>query len=56
VEGGIRAVWVVGEAGRVEAPALAVASSRIDKTSANLARFFAFSTMPAPRKEEIRTK
>ncbi|KAL9277275.1 hypothetical protein ACSQ67_025185 [Phaseolus vulgaris] len=45
-----------GEAGRAEAPTLAVASSRIDKTSTNLARFSVFSTMPAPRKEEIRTK
>jgi len=56
VEGGIGAVWVAGEAGRAEELALAVASSRIDRTLANLARFSAFSTMPAPKKEKIRTK
>ena len=30
---------------------LAVASSREDKTSASLARFSVFSTMPAPKKK-----
>ena len=44
------------EIGCVEAPATTAASSRMDKTSTNLARFYAFSTMPAPKKEEIRTK
>ena len=39
------------EAGRGEAPALAVASSRVDKTSASLALFSAFNTMPVPKKK-----
>jgi len=56
VEGGTGAVWVAGEVGHVEAPAAAAMSSRIDRTSINLARFYAFSTMPTPKKEEIRTK
>ena len=47
---------MAGEAGCAEAPAAAVASSRMARTSTNLARFSAFSTMPAPKKEEIKTK
>jgi len=48
---GTEAFEEVGEAGRVEVPAFLVAVlSRTDKTSASLARFYAFNTMPPKRK------
>jgi len=51
MEGAKGAVGEAGETGRAEAPALAVASSRVDKTSASLALFSMFSTMPAPKRK-----
>ena len=43
--------WLVGGAEGAEAPAPAAASWRRAKTSASLALFFSFSTMPAPKWE-----
>ena len=56
VEDGVGVVWVGGGAGGAETPAAAATSSHMDRTLANLARFYVFSTMPAPKEEEIRTK
>jgi len=51
MEGARGVVGEAGEARRADAPALAIASSRVDKTSASLARFSAFNTMPAPKRK-----
>jgi len=54
-EAGTRVVWVAGGAVGAEAPTPAATSSRRDRTSASLARFSAFNTIPAPKEGEIRT-
>jgi len=55
VEGGTRVVWVAGGAVGAEAPTPAAVLSRRDRTSANLARFYAFNTIPTPKEGELRT-